>query len=217
MNFDKDVKYSNHIRSDLVDMLPPFLGWKFCEVGCGAGATLEYLKARGASYVAGVDIDEQSIEIASRRGLNTALATDVEKADLPFKEKEFDCIILADVLEHLYNPWDTLKKLMSYLSDDGYVLISLPNIKHYTILLKLVLHDAWTYTDAGILDNSHIRFFTLQEISGLLKYAGLTTLQVSRNNSSGPKMRLLNKLFLNKLENFIAVQYYIIAKKKLQP
>lgn len=213
MNFAKELNYHSYIRSELIDMLPPFQGWKFCEVGCGAGATLEYLMTRGASYVAGVDIDEKSIQIASRRGLNLVLAADVEKAQLPFNEKEFDCIILADVLEHLYNPWATLRKLMSYLSDNGHVLISLPNIKHYSILLNLIFHDSWTYLDAGILDNSHIRFFTLQEIYKLLNSSGLRIVKIDRNNSSGPKMRLMNRLLFNRLENFITVQYYVMAQK----
>ena len=215
MKFEKGIHYSSYIRTELVEMLSCIKG-RFFEVGCGTGATLEYLKSRGASYVAGIDINTNSIEIDAGRGLDIALTGDVEKEELSFKEKEFDCIILADVLEHLYNPWDTLKKLSPFLADKGYVLLSLPNIKHYSILRRLMFHDEWAYADAGILDNSHIRFFTFKEIKGLLDYAGFKIIKVKCINSSGHKMRLINKLLFGKLDSFLAVQYYILAQKRLQ-
>ncbi len=213
MKFAKNLQYYSFERSALVDMLPCIKG-KVLEIGCGSGATLEYMKSKGVSYVVGIDINREAIDLASKRGADIALVLDVEKDDLPFKEKEFDCIILADVLEHLYNPWDILKKITSYLADSGNILISLPNIRHYMILLRLVFHDEWTYTDAGTLDNSHIRFFTLKEIRKLLAYAGLREVKIKGINASGKKLKRLNRLFFNKLETFSSGQYYVLATKK---
>lgn len=214
MEFAKDLNYSSYIRGDLVEMLPIIKG-NILEVGCGTGATLEYLKARGASYVVGIDINVNSIEMAAKRGLDLTLTADIEKDELSFKEKEFDVIILADVLEHLYNPWETLKKLSPFLKDNGYVLLSLPNIKHYTILRRLIFHDEWKYTDAGILDNSHIRFFTFKEIKGLLDFAGFRIVRVEYNNAAGRKIKLLNKLLFGLLDSYLVVQYFILAQKQL--
>jgi 2-polyprenyl-3-methyl-5-hydroxy-6-metoxy-1,4-benzoquinol methylase len=214
MEFVKDRPYQSYIRTELVELLPVIEG-RFLEVGCGTGATLEYLKSKGASYVVGVDINAESIEMARKRGLEFALAADVEKDALPFKEKEFDCIMLADVLEHFYNPWGTLKKLTPYLADKGYLLLSLPNIKYYKILRRLIFHDEWTYADAGILDNTHIRFFTLKEIKGLLVDAGYRIVQIKRNESSSYKMNMINKLLFSRLDSFLTVQYYVMAQKRL--
>lgn len=214
MDFNKDIDYYSHIRIELVKMLPRIHG-RFCEIGCGTGATLEYLRSSGASYVVGIDVNAESIELASKGGVDLVFTADVERDELPFMAKEFDGIIFADVLEHLYNPWDTLKKLTAYLADDGYVLLSLPNINNYRILRRLILHDEWKYEDAGILDNSHIRFFTLKGIKDLLAYAGLKIVKIERNNSCGIKMKLLNRLLFNRLENFLTVQYYVLAQKQL--
>jgi 2-polyprenyl-3-methyl-5-hydroxy-6-metoxy-1,4-benzoquinol methylase len=213
MKFSKTDEYYSFERAALVDMLPCIQG-KVLEIGCGSGATLAYMKMQGASYVVGIDTNKVAIDLASKRGLDLALVLDVEKEELPFNKKEFDCIVLADVLEHLYNPWDTLEKVTTFLADNGHILISLPNIKHYMVLLRLVFHDEWTYTDAGTLDNSHIRFFTLKEIRKLLACAGLREVKIKGIDASGKKLKCLNRLLFNKLETFSSGQYYILAGKK---
>ena len=192
----------------------PFTMGRFLEVGCGTGATLEYLKSRGASYVAGIDINREAIDIASRKGLDFVATANVESDQLSFSEKEFDCIIIADVLEHLYNPWDTLKKLSHYLKDAGYILLSIPNIKYAHILSRLIFHDEWSYCDDGILDNTHIRFFTLKEIKKLLDFAGLEISKLSWREIAGRKFKILNTISFNKMRSFSIVQYYVMAHKK---
>lgn len=212
MKFKKDMHYHSYIRSELVDMLPSVRG-RFLEIGCGTGETLELLKKKGAEYTAGVDINAESIKMATDKGLDSAVVADIEKDDLPYLEKEFDCIILADVLEHLYDPWNTLKKMTNYLADDGYLLVSLPNIKYYKIIRRLIFHDEWSYSDAGILDTTHIRFFTLGEIHRLLAFAGLKSVVIRRNFSSSNKMKIINKLLFGRLDNFFTYQYYLLAEK----
>ena len=213
MEFTKNMEYYNYaIRTELIEMLPSVKG-RFLEVGCAAGATLEYVKSKGASYVAGIDINKKAIDLASQKGLDLVLVADVEKNELPFADKEFDCIILADVLEHLYNPWETLKKMVRYLQDDGCVLLSIPNIKYYQVLVKLIFYDEWSYGEAGILDNTHIRFFTLNEIKKLIDFAGLKISEIGWHVDSGRKFKILNALLFNKLHDFSVFQYYVMAKK----
>ena len=208
----KSHKYYDLPRTEVVNMLPYVQG-RYLEIGCGTGATLEYVKSRGASYVAGVDINKEAVEIASQKKIDLVLVADVECDKLPFEEKEFDCIIMADLLEHLYNPWDALKRISRYLRDDGWILLSIPNVKNYRILIRLVLHDEWTYSEAGLLDNTHLRFFTLKEIKRLLEFAGLRIEELRRNAPLGRKSKILNTLFLNKMMSFWVYQYYILAKK----
>lgn len=213
MDFSKKELYYGGIRIELIKMLPSVSG-RFLEAGCGTGGTLEYLKSNGASYVAGIDKNEEAIGLASRRGLDFVAVANVESDRLPFEEKEFDCIILADVLEHLYDPWDTLKRLASLLKDSGYVLLSIPNIKYAHILRRLIFHDEWAYCEEGILDNTHIRFFTLREIEKLLEYAGLKISELKWRELSGRTFKILNAILFNKIRSFSIVQYYVMANKR---
>jgi len=212
MRYEKPIEYYK-TRTELIDMLP-FIKGRYLEIGCGDGGTLAYLKTKGASYVAGIDISKKAIDMASQKFLDFVLCVDVEKDILPFKEGEFDGIIFADVLEHLYNPWDTTKKIAKYLKDDGYMLLSIPNIKNYHILRRLIFHDEWSYSEWGILDNSHIRFFTLKEIINVLDYAGLNMIDLKLNASVGGIFKIVNTILCNKLDSFTVSQYYLLANKK---
>ncbi len=213
MNLQKDQNYYKHAKIKFLEMLPSLKG-RFLEVGCGEGSTLEYIRSRGADYVAGVDINAEAIAAAAGRGLDLSLAADVEKDALPFSPREFDVIILADVLEHLVEPWETLKKLAGYLKDDGYVLISMPNVRHYRVVRDLVLHDKWEYEDSGILDSTHMRFFTLKETKKLLDFAGLDISRLGWRIHAGSLMKLMNAMLFNSLRPFLVFQYHILAVKK---
>jgi methionine biosynthesis protein MetW len=214
MHFLKDEKYYSFAKTELINLLPSVRG-RFLEIGCGEGATLEYVKRLGASYVAGVDICADAIDGASRRGLDVAIAADIEKDELPFSDKEFDCIIMADVLEHLVDPWDTLKRLAACMKDDGYMLLSIPNVRYYRVLRDLILFGEWAYSDSGVLDNTHLRFFTLKEIKKLLEQAGLEISNLGWKIHAGGMTKALNALLLNSLRPFLIFQYHVLAKRRL--
>jgi len=213
MQFLKDEKYYSFAKTELINLLPSVRG-RFLEIGCGEGATLEYVKTLGASYVVGVDICADAIEAAARRGLNVAIAADIEKDELPFSDKEFDCIIMADVLEHLVNPWETLKRIAACVKDDGYVLLSIPNGRYYRVLGDLIFRGEWTYKDSGILDSTHLRFFTLKEIKKLLEHAGLEISNLGWKIHAGGMVKALNALLLNGLQPFLIFQYHVLAKRR---
>ncbi|OGF67040.1 MAG: hypothetical protein A2Y62_10830, partial [Candidatus Fischerbacteria bacterium RBG_13_37_8] len=211
--FKKRPHYYNAVREDLIKLIPRIQG-RFLEIGCGAGLTLEYLKTKGAAYVAGVDKSSEAIKVALDKRIDAAICADIETEELPFDEKEFDYIILADLLEHLYNPWDTLKRVTRLLKNDGYILMSIPNVKYFLILWNLIFHDEWRYSDAGILDNTHLRFFTLTEIMRLIDYACLKIAKIECYRLYGKKFGIINFIFFDKLKSFSIVQYHILVKKK---
>lgn len=91
--------------------------------------------------------------------------------ELSFAGIKFDHIIFADVLEHLYNPWEVLKRVRPFLKEHGSVLISLPNIAHNAIIMNL-LEGKFEYKPTGLLDNTHIRFFTKNSIDSMIKECG---------------------------------------------
>lgn len=163
--------YSVGIRTDLIELMDKEnKPCRILEVGCGCGTTLlriRYMNPQAEIY--GVELCQGSAKIAAK--LMPVSAENIETMELKFPENYFDYIIFGDVLEHLQNPWQVLEKMKCYLKADGYFLASIPNIAHYSILYDL-LNGKWQYQEAGILDKTHLRFFTWQTIIDMFQGAG---------------------------------------------
>jgi GT2 family glycosyltransferase len=164
--------YYTYIRNDLVGCIdaPAERSMRVLEIGCGCGATLlsirnRYPKAR----LYGVELNASAAEDASL--VAEVSATNIEQTRLEYPSGFFDYIIFADVLEHLVDPWKTLVEMKRCLADTGQILASIPNVMHYSVIRELV-NGFWTYQDAGILDRTHLRFFTAHEITRLFNEAG---------------------------------------------
>jgi len=203
--------YYTHARPDLLSLVPK-TAKKILDVGCGEGVLGKQLKQSNNDIeIMGVEIDQKACETA-KRNLDLAILGDIEKIDLPFKENYFDCVIAGDVLEHLVDPWDTLKKLKPFLKEGGLIISSIPNIRYYKVLIRL-FRGYWDYMDQGILDKTHLRFFSLINIKELYEGAGFKIKEIRRNMVSARGFRILNYLSLNQLKEFLTYQYYIVATK----
>lgn len=144
------------------------------EFGTAHGILTKYLKEELNCSVFGVEIDEECAQIAKKYA-DGFYVGDIESykwLELLSGER-FDYIIFADVLEHLYNPLDVLQKVKTLLNKDGSILVSLPNVAHNVIIMEL-LDDSFEYRRTGLLDNTHIRFFTKKSINDFVKRAGLS-------------------------------------------
>lgn len=176
----KRMEYYQLVRFELF----PFLQkgeFTVLELGCGEGATLRELKKQGfAKEIIGVDVHAPSIRVA-KRYLTQAYCLDVERDPLPFRPKTFDVILLPDVLEHLVDPWAVLKKMHKLLKPGGKLIISVPNIRHFSVMKDLIFRESWTYTNAGIMDQTHLRFFTEKTICRAIEDAGFTIEKVRYN------------------------------------
>ncbi len=212
MNLNKNKSYYRNKRTDLLALFPENIGIeKILEVGCGDGSTGYLLKKENkATYLCGIEINEQ-MKAGAEKNLDRIIIGDIEKIDLPFKNEYFDCIIFADVLEHLYDPWLVLKKITPYLKTGGCVLASIPNVQHWSIFMKLI-RGKWDYEDEGILDNTHIRFFTKKTMKRMFEDAGFEIKKMNR--SMGKLIRLINTVTLCLLSNFFTFRYLILAEKK---
>ena len=147
------------------------------EIGCYRGTNLIYVKEKYPNCICcGVDIDKEAISIAEK-GIDCAIVADIEKQSLHFDEKSFDYIIFGDVLEHLKDPLSCLIYCERFLKDSGKILISIPNIQHVSILRELV-HGRFIYEDTGLLDKTHLKFFTYYDFLLLLKNAHLSPKQI---------------------------------------
>lgn len=169
------AEYYRRARPEIQRLVPSHAGMVL-DVGCGAGTLGVALKRRGAAQVIGVEVDPDAAA-AAQEVLDRVHIGDVEVLDLPYGTSSFDYIILADVLEHLRDPWALLKRLAPLLTAHGRLIVSLPNVRHWSVLRGL-LEGEWIYLPAGILDRGHFRFFTLKSGRALLESAGLTVLEV---------------------------------------
>jgi 2-polyprenyl-3-methyl-5-hydroxy-6-metoxy-1,4-benzoquinol methylase len=201
--YDAKIPYYSIVNVNLFQAIRNFLGnqisspARVLDVGCNVGALGAALKEDGHT-VWGCDLSPLAVKQA-RKVLDKAFVLDVEgmreKVPAELEGERFELIIFADVLEHLYNPLNTLRTIRKNLSPDGAIAISIPNIANYTIRGKLLLGD-FTYTSHGILDDTHIRFFTQKTFRHLLQEAGLTPYSFSVTSNG----RFFQKPLLHALE-----------------
>ncbi|MBB1125989.1 glycosyltransferase [Thiospirillum jenense] len=170
---DVSIDYYSGVCHELIALLkhPPQY---VLDMGCAADATGAEIKRQYPdTIVIGVELNQTAAKIAQIK-LDQVIVESIEKLD--FTEhaiplNSIDTVFFGDVLEHLYNPWAVLENLKPYLTADAQVLVSLPNSRHFSLLSDLA-HGNWTYREAGLLDVTHIRFFTLNEIHKFFSETG---------------------------------------------
>lgn len=167
-----EVTYYTHIRSGLINYIQKNREDKFSvlEVGCGLGLTLGEIQCiYPNAKVSGIEIVPKVADIG--KNLYDIIQGDIETMQLPYKPHQFDYIIFGDVLEHLKNPEETLRRLEDFLTEDGCFICSIPNIMHVSVLEPLIRGE-FNYQDAGILDRTHLRFFTMSSIVDMFNTIG---------------------------------------------
>jgi SAM-dependent methyltransferase len=225
LNFEHQDKYDDKPRRDLMGLVPESCD-HILEIGCGTGATGSVLKGRNPNLVyVGVEINETAARTAGSR-LDQVFTTDIEKLSpdqWPFEKEYFDLIIAADVLEHLYDPWRVMFFLKDFLKKGGKILLSLPNTQNINLIANLVQGN-WTYEKYGLLDATHIRFFTWNEIDKLLQGTGfriqktVSQLQASLDGQSYPLEITIANMVLKNInredaQKLFTFQYLVLAEK----
>lgn len=148
-------------------------GERILEVGCGSGALTARIQAMGCTVV-GVEERREAAERA-RPFCERVVTGDVEAMPLDLAPESFDAILFLNVLEHLVEPEATIRRLLPLLKPEGRVLVALPNVAHWSVRLRL-LFGRFEYEDSGILDRTHLHFYTLRTARALLEEAGLRIL-----------------------------------------
>lgn len=191
------------------------------DVGSGNGATMSIIKKKlPRARIVGVELNKS---IAASSG-DMVLVGDIQatelREELAALGEGFDCILALDVLEHFIDPWEVLRYLTTLLNPGGYVLISLPNLSNVKSLLPLLFLNRFEYQNAGILDRTHLRFFTRREAIDLVEKCELKlrdiipTGPVSRNgvvSRAGLLAYVIHCLSFGRLERFVAHQYVLRA------
>jgi 2-polyprenyl-3-methyl-5-hydroxy-6-metoxy-1,4-benzoquinol methylase len=210
---DKEDAYYGNCRKEILPFLPKRAS-RVLEVGCGSGDTLAFLKASGyCDYTIGVELFPEAADIAVER-VDKLYRSNIEAMDLTVEPGSVDVILCLDVLEHLVNPHQAIRYLHTLLSPGGCIIASIPNIRHFTASLPLLLKNEWEYKDQGILDNTHLRFFVRDTAIQLMQCSGLQLDHVMPLNM-GRKGGLLNKASLGLCESFFALQYLIKVTKSV--
>lgn len=202
-------EYYGSLRPEVVAMIPHGCG-RLLDVGCGAGTLGKHLKENGVREVWGLEISSLAAREA-REVIDHVIEGNVETILFPFEPGYFDCIVCADVLEHLLDPWSTVGKLKKLLTPGGTIVASIPNVGFHRIIRGL-LKGRWRYADAGILDRTHLRFFTLKGIEELFSINGMTIETLYRKIDFGANMKILNFLCFDKLKESLVIQYVVRAK-----
>lgn len=208
---EKTHEYFSRARIEIAPLLPESSDrpLRVLEIGCSEGHTLEWLKKTGYStWTAGV---EPYAELRVSPGaVDRFFKLDIEKELPELPPSSIDLILCLDVLEHLINPWETLRRLDPLLKPGGHWIVSVPNIRNYHILVDLAFKGKFKYAESGILDRTHLRFFTRSSAIELIEASGAKAGKVLGTETHRWQKRLLARLGLGDL---LAKQFVIAARK----
>lgn len=211
MYINKPSDYFTHARTEIAPLLPSpgTTLLRALDVGCAQGHTLDWLKRTGVcDWVAGVEPHaDRNKDISS---IDQFEKIDIE-AQLPsITPGTLDLILCLDVLEHLKDPWITVQRLNILLKPGGRWIISVPNVRNYRLVLDLLLKGNFDYVDAGILDRTHLRFFTRKSIGEMIVATGARIETIIDPEPKRWQKALLAKMGLGDL---LAKQWLLAATK----
>lgn len=227
-------KFTNKWNVNVVDDLQPHLDLinlikkpessVFCvlDFGCRLGTTAAYIKGKYPNaYVCGVESRSDMAHMAQQN--TDVLCMDLENAEFPFDSESFDYIILNDVLERTQNPASVLKKLHRLLKKNGKLIVSAHNIKHYSVILPLLMQDEFVYSnEPSVLNNSHIKFFTGFELKSLMLQCGYTLQIFGHQTREEPTESMKRIIYLlsqisdtKDSQAYHAYRYIIQAEKRV--
>jgi 2-polyprenyl-3-methyl-5-hydroxy-6-metoxy-1,4-benzoquinol methylase len=183
-------KYSENIPESIIGAIGWFYddipeGSKVLDFGCSTGYYGSYIKEHKKCTVYGVEISED--KYAARKVLDGVYSFDLD-GDWPTEvyERTYDVIFFGDVIEHLKDPGEVLKKSLKLLKKDGKIFISTPNVAHISVRLEL-LGGGFEYENMGILDNTHLKYFTLNSLTSIVTTAGYDIIRIDSSESDYPK------------------------------
>jgi 2-polyprenyl-3-methyl-5-hydroxy-6-metoxy-1,4-benzoquinol methylase len=168
----KTDRHSSH--SQIVKQCGEGRGLRLLDIGCARGHLSAALASQGWQ-VTGIEYDAADAAIAQENGIDVIVGT-AEDAMEAMNEK-FDVIVFADVLEHFVHPEDVLSQARTLLAPGGRVVISIPNVAHLSVRLQLLM-GSFNYTDRGILDRTHLHFYTKKTLQEMIVGAGLDTIYI---------------------------------------
>jgi 2-polyprenyl-3-methyl-5-hydroxy-6-metoxy-1,4-benzoquinol methylase len=208
---NKDEQYYSHKRTELLPFIPA--GVKtVLDVGCGNGSFGTLLKKERQCVVWGIEPDKTSALDAAKTldvSINALFSNSVPE----LAGKKFDVIFFNDVLEHLAEPSEALSACKELLNDDGHIIASIPNVRWYPVILSLLRYKDFKYLESGVMDKTHLRFFTKKSMVRLFENSGYRVHQITGINKhrNFKFFNILNFLLLGTQEDMKYPQFVIVA------
>jgi 2-polyprenyl-3-methyl-5-hydroxy-6-metoxy-1,4-benzoquinol methylase len=189
------------------------------DVGCSTGKFGMALRARPDTTVTGVEPDPAAAELAKDRLDSVCTGFFPETERLVARVEGYDAIVFNDVLEHMSDPRSALDAAKRLLAPDGVVVASIPNVRHISALGPLLIRDSWHYTDIGVLDRTHLRFFTRTSLIAFLRDAGWDVVSIAGINrcrrmeiGDTRGLKILSALSRRRTDPFFFLQYAVVAR-----
>lgn len=207
---DKGTSYYNHTRKELLPFLPEKLD-TILDIGCGTGNFGLMIKELYNCIVWGIEPNPQSALEAGKKLQKVINAPFDNEINISPGQK-FDCIFFNDVLEHLTDPAEALITCKNLLNPDGYIIASIPNIRWYPVILSLLRYKDFKYEAAGVMDKTHLRFFTQKSMIRLFETSGYRVLRSEGiNKDNFTFFNILNFFLFNTQEDMKYPQFVIVA------
>jgi len=175
-----DKSYHSHPRPELVAVVRDDPGNCVLDLGCGSGAMSALLRERDkAGEIWGVEKFPDAARSARDSGtFDKVFEGDLEEIITELPRNHFNYVIAGDILEHLVDPWAVCEKLNACLVPGGTFICSIPNIRNLSFLLALAFKGRFAYTDSGVLDRTHLRFFARKDVQEMFVNSGYSDVQV---------------------------------------
>lgn len=206
-----ESKYFKNIRDEMLGFVPKEAA-TILEVGCGEGVFGGQLAQRQGAEVWGIEPNKAAAEIAAARLFRAE--NGFFGGNIAAPKRHFDCVIFNDVLEHMTDPWEALDLAKRFLRDDKSVVVaSIPNFRYWHNLIEVVIRGEFNYSDVGILDRTHLRFFTRKSIVDLFTKAGFEILGMSGiNPTRSRKFKLANAMLMRRISDMEFLQFGVVAR-----
>jgi 2-polyprenyl-3-methyl-5-hydroxy-6-metoxy-1,4-benzoquinol methylase len=207
---DKDSEYYTREKSWMVPLVkrgPNVI----LDLGCASGRLGKRLLADGkAKELIGAEIFAPAAEEAAKI-YKKVYVGDVEEIDLEYSDY-FDYVICGDILEHLKDPYRVVERISTWLKPGGSLLACVPNVRNFRVLRNLIFRGEWNYVSSGILDRTHLRFFTRSSCRRMLADVGLDVYH-EKMIIYGTKKTIFDTVTLGCFAEFLATQVFCCARK----
>jgi 2-polyprenyl-3-methyl-5-hydroxy-6-metoxy-1,4-benzoquinol methylase len=212
--YQKDEHYFANQRHEMLEFLPS-TAKRILDVGCGEGNFASLVKQHNQAEVWGIELDVHASNLAKTK-LHKVFCGTAEDCLKDLPENYFDVIYFNDVLEHLIDPYTLIKKIQSKLSSQGMVIASIPHVKYFRVLNQLLFQGEWKYEDTGVLDKTHLRFFTKKSMVRMFEEGGFKVDKIKPiNKSKSFRPMYLHLLTLGLLGREISYPQFMLAAKRL--
>jgi 2-polyprenyl-3-methyl-5-hydroxy-6-metoxy-1,4-benzoquinol methylase len=207
-----NTSYFKNDRPELQALVPS--GCRMVlDVGCGEGHFGEQLTRKKGCEVWG--IEPVSVAAAEARTRLTKVFTGFFEDTCLHLGQKFDLVCFNDTLEHMANPWECLTLTRELLTERGHILVSLPNILHYYEFLSILKNKDWRYANAGIMDRTHLRWFTMKSARQMLEESGFKVIQIKGLDPTPSKlMTMISVLSFGYYSEMRFPQFAFIAKPR---